>query len=187
MIPLCHLNLHNSSFYTSFPSTVSLATSLPIVVQNLYHTSSSPSELHWTCSFTSLLDIIPKVMDKPNKQIRLWNSTSESIATTNKTIGPNSFHMLSSLITILRVPLPALHPSLPIRVIIRTSRFIRSATLHLCTLVTLSQISTSYTNNSDNTLPMLNVDNKLSLIPDDYRLQISRLEAKFMSRLNSSV
>src|SRR5882724_11327501 len=126
-------------------------------------------------------------MDKPNERIRLWNSTSESIATTNKTIGPNSFHYLSSLITILRVPLPALHPSLPTRVIIRTSRFIWSTTLHLRTLVTLSQTSTSYTNNSDNTLPMLNVDTKLLLIPDDYQLQNSRLEATFMSRLNSSV
>src|SRR5882724_347405 len=126
-------------------------------------------------------------MDKLNELIRLWNSTSESIATTNKTIGPNSFHYLSSLITILRVPLPALHPSLPTRVIIRTSRFIWSATLHLHALVILSQTSMSYTNNSDNTLPMLNVDTKLPLIPNDYRLWNSRLEATFMSRLNSSV
>jgi len=42
--------------------------------------------------FTSLPDIILKVMDQPNKLIRLWNSISESIAITNKTIGPNSFH-----------------------------------------------------------------------------------------------
>jgi len=84
--------LHNSSFYMSFPSMVFQAMSLLIAVQNSYPTSSSPSELHWTWSFTSLLDIILKVMDKPNKLIRLWNSTSEYIATTNKTIGPNSFH-----------------------------------------------------------------------------------------------
>src|SRR5882724_2691623 len=45
----------------------------------------------------------------------------------------------------------------------------------------------SYTNNLDNTLPMLNVDTKLPLIPDDYRLQNSRLEATFMSRLNFSI
>jgi len=31
----------------------------------LYPTSSSPSELHWTWSYTSLPDIILKVMDKP--------------------------------------------------------------------------------------------------------------------------
>jgi len=85
------------------------------------------------------------------------------------------------------VPLPASHPSLPTRVIIQTSWFIWSATLHLHTLVTLSQISTSYTNNSDNTLLKLNIDTKLLLIPDDFQLQISRLEATFMSRLNSSV
>src|SRR5882724_13318087 len=91
-------------------------------------------------------------MDKPNERIRLWNSTSESIATTNKTIGPNSFHYLSSLITILRVPLPALHPSFPTRVIIQTSQFIWSATLHPHVLVTLSQTLMSYTNNLDNTV-----------------------------------
>jgi len=81
----------------------------------------------------------------------------------------------------------ALHPSLPKRVIIRTSWFIQSATLHPHPFVTLSQTSMSYTNNSDNTLPMLNVNTKLPLIPDDYWLRNSRLEAKFMSRLNSSI
>src|SRR5882724_6515638 len=126
-------------------------------------------------------------MDKLNELIRLWNSTSESIATTNKTIGPNSFHYLSSLLTILRVPLLALHPSFPTRVIIQTSRFIWSMTLHPHALVTLSQISMSYTNNLDNTLPMLNVDTKLPLIPNGYWLQNSRLEAMFMSRLNTSI
>src|SRR5882724_6698230 len=60
-------------------------------------------------------------------------------------------------------------------------------TLHLHVLVTLSQTSMSYTNNSDNTLPMLNVDTKLLLIPNDYWLWNSRLEAIFMSRLNSSI
>src|SRR5882724_5165122 len=60
-------------------------------------------------------------------------------------------------------------------------------TLHLCVLVTLSQTSTSYTSNLDKTLPMLNINTKLPLIPDDSRLWNSRLEAKFMSRLNSSI
>src|SRR5882724_5521695 len=60
-------------------------------------------------------------------------------------------------------------------------------TLHPHVLVTLSQISTSYTSNLDNTLPMLNVDTKLPLIPDDHRPRNSRLEAKFTSRLNFSV
>src|SRR5882724_6921546 len=54
-------------------------------------------------------------------------------------------------------------------------------------LVTSSQTSTSYTSNSDKTLPMLNLDTKLLLIPDDYRLRNSKLEAKFMSRLNYSI
>src|SRR5882724_8991383 len=60
-------------------------------------------------------------------------------------------------------------------------------TLHLHTLMTLSQTLMSYTNNSDNTFPMLNIDTKLLLIPNDSRLRNSRLEAKFMSRLNFSI
>ena len=83
-------NLHNCSFSMFSPSTVSPVTSLLIMVQNLYPTFSGPSELHWTWSYTLLLDIIQKVMDKLNKLIRLWNSTNKSIATTSKTIGLNS-------------------------------------------------------------------------------------------------
>src|SRR5882724_9326720 len=60
-------------------------------------------------------------------------------------------------------------------------------TLHLHVLVTLSQTLMSYTNNRDNTLPMLNVNTKLPLIPYDYWLWNSRLEAIFMSRLNISI
>ena len=90
-------NLHNYSFFTSFPSVVSQATSLLTVAWNSFPTSSSPLEWHWTWSYTSLLDIILKVMVRWNELIRLWNSTSESIATLNKTIGPNSFCSLSCL------------------------------------------------------------------------------------------
>src|SRR5882724_10696365 len=107
-------------------------------------------------------------MDKPNELIRLWNSTSESIATTNKTIGLNSFHYLSSLTTILQVPLSALHPSLPTRVIIQTLPFIRNATSLLHAHVTLSPTSTSCTNNFNSTLLKLNVDTKFPLIPDGF-------------------
>src|SRR5882724_3125605 len=53
--------------------------------------------------------------------------------------------------------------------------------------MTLSQTLTSYTNNSDKTLLMLNINTKLPLIPDNYWLQNSRLEANFMSRLNISI
>src|SRR5882724_8051441 len=60
-------------------------------------------------------------------------------------------------------------------------------TLHPHVLMTLSQISMSYTNNSDNTLLMLNVDTKFLLIPNDYWLRNSRLEAMFMSKLNYSI
>ena len=160
MIPSHLHNLHHSSFYTYSPSMVSQVTSLLSMVQNLYPTFSVPSELHWTWRFTSLPDIIPKVMDKLNKIIRLWNSTSESFATTNKTIGPNSFHYLSSLTTILRVPLPALHPYLPTRVTTWTLPFIQSTTLHLHALMTLSQILMSYTNSSGSTFPKHNVNTK---------------------------
>src|SRR5882724_1256749 len=126
-------------------------------------------------------------MDKLNKIIRLWNSTSESFATTNKTIGPNSFHYLSSLTTILQVPPLELHPSFPTRVIIQTSPFIQSTTSHPHALVTSSQISMSYTNNSGSTLLKLNVDTKLLLIPGDFQLQNSRLVTRHTSRLNYSV
>src|SRR5882724_13711674 len=126
-------------------------------------------------------------MDKPNKLIILWNSTSESIATTNKTIGPNSFHSLSSLTTILRVPLLALHPSLPTRVIIQTLPFIRNATLLPHTHVTSSPTSTSCTNNFNSTSLKLNIDTKLLLIPDSFQPWNSKSVAKHTSRLNSSI
>src|SRR5882724_864618 len=45
----------------------------------------------------------------------------------------------------------------------------------------------SYTNNLGNTLPKLNVNTKLPLIPGDFQLHSSQLEAKYMSRLNSSI
>src|SRR5882724_7902157 len=54
-------------------------------------------------------------------------------------------------------------------------------------LVTLSQTLMSYTNNSDNTMLMLNIDTKLLLIPNNYQLWNSRLEAMFTSRLNTSI
>src|SRR5882724_8299897 len=41
-------NLHNSLFYMSFPSMESQATTLLVMVQNSYPTSSGPLELHWT-------------------------------------------------------------------------------------------------------------------------------------------
>src|SRR5882672_11348762 len=126
-------------------------------------------------------------MDKPNELIRLWNSTYESIETTNKTIGPNSYHWLSSLTTILRVPLPALHPSLPTRVIIRTSQFTLSATSLPHVLMTLSLTLTNFIKNFSSTSLKLKVDTKLPLIPDGFRLRNSRLVATLTSRLNSSV
>jgi len=43
-------------------------------------------KLHFTSRYH------PKAMDKLNELIRLWNSTSKSIAITNNTIGLNSFH-----------------------------------------------------------------------------------------------
>src|SRR5882672_2367154 len=126
-------------------------------------------------------------MDKPNELIRLWNSTYESIETTNKTIGPNSYHYLSSLTTILRVPLPALHPSLPTRVIIRTSQFTLSMISLPHALVTLSPTSMNFTKNFGSTSLKLNVDTKPLLIPNDFRLRNLRLVATLTSRLNSSV
>src|SRR5882724_3801189 len=126
-------------------------------------------------------------MDKPNERTRLWNSTSKSIATTNKTIGLNSFHYLSSLTTILRVPLPALHPSLPTRVTIQTLPFTWNVTLLPHVHVTLSPTSTSCTNNFNSTSLKLNVDTKLLLIPEGFWPRNSKSVAKHMSKLNSSI
>src|SRR5882724_5219795 len=76
---------------------------------------------------------------------------------------------------------------LPTRVITQTLPFIQSMTLHLHALVTLSQISTSYTNSSGSTLPKLNIDTKFLLISDDSWHQNSRLEATCILRLNFSI
>jgi len=58
-----------------------------------------------------------------------------------------------------------------------TLPFIQSMTLYLHVLVTLSQISTSYTNSSGSTLLKLKVNTKFLPIPDDSQLWNSRLES----------
>src|SRR5882724_1968776 len=87
----------------------------------------------------------------------------------------------------LRVPLPALHPSLPTRVIIQTLQFTRNATSLPHTHVTLSPTSMSCTNNFNSTLLKLNVDTKFPLIPDGFRPRNSKSVAKHTSRPNSSI
>jgi len=151
--------LHSDSWYhyitstaqlfvlnTSFPTTVSLPTSLLIMAQNSYPTSSSPSELQLDMKLHFTSGYIPKVMDKLNKRTRLWNSNLWVYCNcqTRQLVQTPSIS-LSSLTTILWVPLPALHPSLPTRVIIQTSQFILSVILHLHMPTTLSQTSMSYT------------------------------------------
>src|SRR5882672_4175334 len=54
-------------------------------------------------------------------------------------------------------------------------------------LVTLSPTSMYFIKNFSSTFLKLNVNTKLLLIPDDYRLWNSRLVATLTSRLNSSV
>src|SRR5882672_11667580 len=53
--------------------------------------------------------------------------------------------------------------------------------------MTLSQTLTNYTTNYGNTLLKLNVNTKLPLITNDFRLRNSRLVATPTSRLNSSI
>jgi len=60
----CLCNLHNSLFFTSSPSMMSLAMSLLTAAWNSSCIFSTPSEWHWTSSFTSHQDIILKAMDK---------------------------------------------------------------------------------------------------------------------------
>ena len=82
--------------------------------------------------------------------------------------------------------LPVLHPSLPTRVTIRTLRFIPSMTLHQPVHETLLLTSTNYISSYGSTSLKPNISIKSPLIPDDYRLQISKLAVKFSSRLNIS-
>jgi len=78
-------------------------------------------------------------------------------------------------------------PFLPTRVIIQTSPFIWSATLHLAHACDFITDLDSYTNNSGNTLLKLNINTKLLMIPGNFWLWNSQMEAKYTSRLNYSI
>ena len=71
--------------------------------QSLCQTSSILQILLWTYSFTSLQVTTPKVMDKPNIQIRPSSNTSMYIVITNKTTGLNFYFLQSLLTTMLQV------------------------------------------------------------------------------------
>ena len=86
--------------FTCSLNTAFLSMSPLTEAQSLYQTSSILQILLWTYSFTSLQVTTPKVMDKPNIQIRPSSNTSMYIVITNKTTGLN-FYFLQSLLTIM--------------------------------------------------------------------------------------
>jgi len=92
MTPLHPHNLHNYLFSTFLQAWRSKATSLLIAAWNLFPTLLVPrTALEMKLHFTSGYHPEGDGQTEMNKQ-ELWNSTSKSIATTNKTIGLNSFH-----------------------------------------------------------------------------------------------
>jgi len=102
------------SFYMSFPSMVCPKPCHFRCGTDSCPTSSGPLELHldMKLNFTSWISS-QKWWTKLNKLIRLWNSTSESIATTTRQLVWTPSISWVHLKQILQVPLPALHPSLP--------------------------------------------------------------------------
>jgi len=117
--------------------------------------SSQSLELHWTWSFTSLLDIILKVMDKPNEHQTL--QSSESIATTQQTMVQTPVPLAEFAYNNRLSATTGITPFFANRVIHPKLMVHRSATLHpRGTHDFVTDLWMSYTNNSDHTLPMLN-------------------------------
>jgi len=166
MTPLHLNNSRNYSFSTFSPSMAFQAMSLR---------SRHGIRIHFFRSLGTALDMKlhftsryhPKVMDKPNKLIRLWNSTSESIATTNKTLSEllplaeftynNTPSATTGIYTLLCQQGLSSEPY-----------HSPDTTLLPHVHMTLSPTSTSCTNNFNSTSLKLNVDIKLPLIPDGF-------------------
>jgi len=129
MTPLRLNNSHNYSFSTFSPSMAFQATSLPIMARNSYPISSGPSELHWTWKLHFTSGYHPE----GDGQTERTNQTLETVLWVYFNYQQNNWSELLPLAEFAynntRVPLPALHPSLPTRVIIRTLPFIRNMTL----------------------------------------------------------
>jgi len=151
----------------SFPSTVSQTTSLSNhsteFISHFFH----PLELHWTWSFTSLPDIILKVMDKLNKLIRLWNIDLSLLATTKRQL-PELLPLAEFTCNNTLSATTSITPFFANKSIIQTSWFhLESdiASAHAHDFVTDLM---SYTNSFGNTfLKLMSIPNLL-LISDDF-------------------
>ena len=146
-LPMTPLRLQTQHIYLSFmcfPSMAFLPMSPPTEVQSLCQTFFDLQALLSACGFTSLQVTTPKVMNKPNAQIRLSSNTSMYIVTTSKTTGLNSYLMWSLPTIMLRVQLPVFLDSLLIRDIIQTSLFTLNAILLPPEPMTSPQISMNY-------------------------------------------
>jgi len=151
---LCHLNLHNSSFYMSFPSMVFQATSLLIVARNSYPTFLVPQNcigheapLHFQIS--SWGDGQTEQTNQTLKQY-LWVYCNYQQDNWSELLPLAEFTYNNTLSATTSIT-----PSLPQGL---SSEPHSSSGAWPCiphALMTLSQISMSYTNYSDNTLPML--------------------------------
>ncbi len=106
-------------------SIQSLLTTSPLTMApSLSPNSHTPLLKPWTWNSTSLLDIIRRLMDKWNVQIKPWNSISASIALINRTTGIYYYPLLNLHITMPRTPPPESPHSLPTKVTILISLFI---------------------------------------------------------------
>ena len=133
-------------------------------------------QLHFTSGYH------PKVMNKPNAQIRLSNNTSIYIITTSKITSPN-FYLSQSLPTImLQVLLLVFLHSLLIRDIIQTSLFIPNAILLPPEPATSPQISMNYEVLSKLKSPRPNSIIRNPLMGNIPLLLISKQVTKFLSK-----
>jgi len=165
MIPSRHLNLHNSSFYMSFPSM-----GVPShITSGSWYGINIPLLLvprncigHESFTFTS------RYHPEGDGQNRMNYQTWEQYLWVYCNYQQDNLSKLLPLAEFAYNNTPKCRywhtPFFPNKVIIWTSWFIQSMTSHPHVLVTLSRPLTSYTNNSDNTLQMLNIDTKLLLI-----------------------
>ena len=90
---LCLWTQHICLSFMCFPNTAFLSMSPLTEAWSLCQTSSDLQVLLSTYGFISLQAITPKVMNKPNTQIRSSSNISMYIVTTSKITGPNSYVM----------------------------------------------------------------------------------------------
>ena len=176
----CLFVLHMFSKY-SVPSHITSNRGLEFVLN-----SSIPQTLLLTCGFTLLQATTPKVIDKPNAQIKLLSNTSVYIVTTSKITSLNSYLSQSLPIIMLQVLLLVFFHSLPIRDIIQTLLFTLNTILLPPEPITSLQISMSYRELSKLKYPWLNNIIRNLLMHNVPLLLISKQMTKFVSRLSSS-